>query len=378
MSRWFYFCIVAALWAPTVFACDFSAIQFVHDFPGARLDGCRQQSDSHFVLTIKPEATPINDSPWYAFKVISDTDRTIQLTLQFIDGPARYSPKRSNDGRHWIALEHEKTEQALHFSLAVNQQPTWIAAQELLLPSDYQRWLERFDGPDIAVHNIGQSTEGRDIAVLEVGGKQKDTVVILGRQHPPEVTGALALFPFVDVLLGEDEIAKAFRERFFIVVIPMINPDGVVHGNWRLNQQGIDTNRDWGPFTQPETVAVYNYLANLMKTGHQFYLGLDFHSTKGNYFYTQKNEDPLCPAMFTAGWIADIKAQLPEFQFKRSSRTSDGNPTFKQWFNTTYGVPSISYEMDDDVDRDLIVQVARVAATAMMEQLVSAHCKMSD
>lgn len=372
-------CIIVALWSPILVACDFSGIHFLHDFPGARLDGCRQVDDTHFVLTIKPEATPINDSPWYAFKVISDTNRTLQVTLEFIDGPARYSPKRSSDGKTWATIAYDKTEQTLQFSLDVDKQPTWIAAQELLLPADYHQWLEQHaTRQSVTVRTVGHSSEGRPIESLEVGKVNRDTVIILGRQHPPEVSGALALFPFVETLLGDGETAKAFRQRFFVVVIPAINPDGVVHGNWRLNQQGIDTNRDWGPFTQPETTAVHAYLEKLVTEGHRFYLGLDFHSTKGNYFYTQKDQDPLCPPAFTRNWTDDIKNQLPAFQFKRSSRTSDGNPTFKQWFNTTYGVPSISYEMDDNIDRDLIVRVARTAVTAMMRELLNSQCAVDN
>lgn len=35
------------------------------------------------------------------------------------------------------------------------------------------------------------------------------------------------------------------RKKYQIYVIPMVNPDGVVHGNSRTNLLGYDVNRKW-------------------------------------------------------------------------------------------------------------------------------------
>ncbi len=34
--------------------------------------------------------------------------------------------------------------------------------------------------------------------------------------------------------------------KYRIVIIPMVNPDGVIHGNSRCNLAGLDLNRKWG------------------------------------------------------------------------------------------------------------------------------------
>ena len=68
-------------------------------------------------------------------------------------------------------------------------------------------------------------------------------------------------------------------------MIPNMNPDGVEHGFWRHNMGGIDLNRDWGPFTQPETVLVRDQLDRFVQTGSpQLSLFLDFHSTDRDVF----------------------------------------------------------------------------------------------
>jgi cytosolic carboxypeptidase protein 2/3 len=46
-------------------------------------------------------------------------------------------------------------------------------------------------------------------------------------------------------LLRRDLLSYKFRERFETWIIPMINPDGVVCGNYRSNLQGKDMNRNY-------------------------------------------------------------------------------------------------------------------------------------
>jgi murein tripeptide amidase MpaA len=38
---------------------------------------------------------------------------------------------------------------------------------------------------------------------------------------------------------------KYLLTNYTVVVIPMVNPDGVIHGNSRCNLAGLDLNRQW-------------------------------------------------------------------------------------------------------------------------------------
>ena len=58
-----------------------------------------------------------------------------------------------------------------------------------------------------------------------------------------------------------------------------MNPDGVDNGHWRHNANGVDLNRDWTGFNQPETSNIKNFLKKKTKEGYDFTLGVDFHST---------------------------------------------------------------------------------------------------
>jgi len=141
----------------------------------------------------------------------------------------------------------------VRFTVELGDAPLLIAAQELILPARYREWERRIARHrDVRLARLGESAEGRVLNRLEIGRARKGVLVLLGRQHPPETTGALALFAFTERLLEDDSLARAFRKRFVTHLFPLLNPDGVVRGHWRNNTRGTDLNRDWEGFVQPE------------------------------------------------------------------------------------------------------------------------------
>jgi murein tripeptide amidase MpaA len=49
----------------------------------------------------------------------------------------------------------------------------------------------------------------------------------------------------IDYLTSDDESAFQLRDNFIFKIVPMVNPDGVIHGNYRSNLSGSDLNRKW-------------------------------------------------------------------------------------------------------------------------------------
>ena len=47
----------------------------------------------------------------------------------------------------------------------------------------------------------------------------------------------------IDFLTGQSVEAGIIRDNFVVKVIPMLNPDGVINGNYRCNLAGNDLNR---------------------------------------------------------------------------------------------------------------------------------------
>lgn len=49
----------------------------------------------------------------------------------------------------------------------------------------------------------------------------------------------------LDFLLGDSPEAIVLRDKFVFKIVPMINPDGVINGNYRCSLAGCDLNRRW-------------------------------------------------------------------------------------------------------------------------------------
>ena len=47
----------------------------------------------------------------------------------------------------------------------------------------------------------------------------------------------------IKMLLSDQ--AKELRKHFVFKIVPMLNPDGVMHGNYRCSLLGCDLNRKW-------------------------------------------------------------------------------------------------------------------------------------
>jgi hypothetical protein len=345
-------------------------------FEGGNFHHCTIGEDATVSIVIQPEdSPPINQSPWYSFRLSPKQATSARVDITFVDGYARYWPKTSVDGMTWTRLPEEQVSinedrTSLSISVALSEMPVWISAQERLLPAYYDEWIgELSSNPEVTIRTLGRSVLGRPIQAA-VTHDRPEVVVFIGRQHPPEVTGALAMRSFIRTVMADTVVAKQFRDRFSIVVVPMINPDGVVLGHWRHNVNGVDLNRDWGPFTQPETKSVARLLAEMERKDITPKLMLDFHSTKTSLFYTQMPEESAEPQDFASVWLTRSRARIPDFEFKHDPRPPSGQDNTKNYFFSRYGIPAITYEIGDEVGRQDIVETTPVFAEEMMRLML--------
>lgn len=67
-------------------------------------------------------------------------------------------------------------------------------------------------------------------------------------------------------LLSDHPEANRLRQLYVWKIVPMLNPDGVIHGNYRCNLSGHDLNRKWvnpDPLLHPEIYAYKKYILKL-------------------------------------------------------------------------------------------------------------------
>ena len=378
----FWICLGAAIALYKAVAaqgpCDFGAFSVKTDFEGAAVASCRSASTAAVVLGVVPENEPINNSPWYAFRVESDQLDQVVVDLRYEGGTHRYTPKISRDGRTWESVSAEQVEvleegAVARFSVPIYDGATWVSAQPLLGSEDYAQWLAQLDShAKRNIDIIGNSAEGRPLQRLLIYDGQTQLLLILGRQHPPETTGAVALKAFVERLLEGDPLSQAFIQDVAVAVYPLINPDGVARGYWRHNVGGKDLNRDWGPFEQPEPRQVNQDVEQLL-SNTQLSIGyvLDFHSTWYDVFYTQKDSHYTQRKSLTADWLALFETSMrqlePEFEVNRKGSHNAAAPTSKSYFFNTYGAPATTYEIGDNSPVERIKHYARTSAEAFMQ-----------
>jgi hypothetical protein len=201
--------------------------------------------------------------------------------------------------------------------------------------------------------------------------KKKDIIAIFSRQHPPEVTGFKAMQSFLDELLINEQ-SEAFFKEYRVVVYPLLNPDGVDLGHWRHNTGGIDLNRDWAYYNQPETRQVADHLVNSVANAKgRMILGLDFHSTQKDVFYTLPDAEGAKTVIpwFKKTWLEGIEANIANYEVNESADPI-GQPVTKGWFYKQFNAVGVTYEVGDENDREFIDLKARVAAQQMMKVLL--------
>ena len=356
--------------------CQSGTVLLDAHFDGGQLGNCAVSGDGVFDLTLFPEdKPPINESPWYAYRVSGRRGDDVVIRMQFHDGYgyARYWPKISRDGTSWKPLAQEQVTvsadgNSVELSLELDQARVWIAGQEVLTQAYYRQWINELESqPGVATSLVGKSVQGRPLYLAETADRP-EFILLIGRQHPPEVTGAIAMRSFIDTILADTDVARQFRARFKLAIVPLVNPDGVAAGHWRHNVNGVDVNRDWGPFTQPESQSVLKWVERHEASGEKLRLMLDFHSTFENLFYTQPVSDD--PVDFASLWLGASAPRLPDFPFKHMANEVSEQPNSKNYFYTSRGIPAITYESGDETNREQIEHAAVVFAEEMMRVML--------
>ena len=80
----------------------------------------------------------------------------------------------------------------------------------------------------------------------------KPTIFISSRVHPGETPASIALNGIVKFLLSDSEQAQVLLDKFTFKIVPILNPDGVYRGYFRLDTLGQNLNRF---YTNPDPVA---------------------------------------------------------------------------------------------------------------------------
>ena len=163
---------------------------------------------------------------------------------------------------------------------------------------------------------IGKSLEGNSLHMLIITNftdsfdelANKKSIIFTARVHPGESNGSYVIQGVLEYLLSNDPGAKNLRKNFIFKIVPMLNPDGVIRGNFRMNILGKDLNRMWDEPTEESCPTIFNTVKMIKKTldSRDIYFFCDFHghsnkhnfflySCKSKYEYLQLDENTIIP-----------------------------------------------------------------------------------
>ncbi len=363
-----------------------------NEFEGARMNDFYAVNDSLFEVFIKPENAPINNSPWFGFKIWAEEPRNVTLRLTYHDARHRYQPKvyleptlfseNPADTSYYLPIEtvFDSVNGTASFDLFVGEVPLIVTAQFPFTSRNFEQILKAPQIQNLATTKvIGYSHLNRPIYEVEVDQTdtegEKGVLIILSRQHPPEIPGFLSSLAFMEELLSGSELAKKFRQYFIIKAYPFINPDGVDNGHWRHNNAGVDLNRDWENFNQPETRAVRDALLPLLNDpDKKVYYGIDFHSTNENIFYPIEESVVTFPDNITQKWYELIVESNAEI-FVNYEEFDTSSPIAKNWIYKTFGADAVTYEVNDKLTISDIEILSQSSAQHLMSLLLDAYIK---
>ncbi|XP_041052604.1 cytosolic carboxypeptidase 2 [Carcharodon carcharias] len=167
--------------------------------------------------------------------------------------------------------------------------------------SDLQRYLAAIANDPIQsqyckLRVLCRSLAGNIVHVLTITspsrsqetGAAKKAVVVTARVHPGETNGSWVMTGFLDHILGSSDDAQLLRDMFIFKVVPMLNPDGVITGNYRCSLSGQDLNRNYRTVLRDSFPCVWhtrNMVQRLMEE-REVLIYCDFHghSRKNNVF----------------------------------------------------------------------------------------------
>lgn len=115
----------------------------------------------------------------------------------------------------------------------------------------------------------------------------KPIVFISARVHPGETPASYMLDSIIQCILAKDLKGNALRNQFVFKIVPMLNPDGVSRGHFRVDQNGINLNRCYAypsMLDHPSIYAVKVYIENIIAQKVCFYLDLHAHGSRKSCF----------------------------------------------------------------------------------------------
>ncbi len=187
-------------------------------------------------------------------------------------------------GQKWHFVEDVKVEgTTLRLRQRFEEDRAWLAMKYPYTCDYNESFLDRLAklrSSSVKVMEIGRSKEGRPIRLVKIGRggeDRKPCVLLYAREHPTEHDTSWVAEGAILFLLSNTREARAIRERFTFLVIPVLDPDGAVRSRYRniiaTFADGIAT---------PESLAVSEWFKEWADGNRRLDLVFALHNVESN------------------------------------------------------------------------------------------------
>lgn len=256
----------------------------------------------------------------------------------------------SKDGRKWQHVPAEWIEgERMRVMVHMDSDSLYVASVEPYRISDLQRMFSRIkDDPRIGIIPIGESVEGRELDIIQIGKENTPRRIFMrARAHPWEAGSNWVIEGIVNNLLQHTTEVSEFLKHYTIYILPMADIDGVAHGKTRFNMNGMDLNRNLtrpaDSVLSPENAAMELWIAEMIAKGLKPDLAIDFHNdSNGNLNFSSSGENS---AVYVSHMKLLEKLLRAESWFSEGS-SFNGTTTFEEGLMSRYGIEGLVYELN--------------------------------
>nr|XP_012419928.1 PREDICTED: cytosolic carboxypeptidase 3 [Odobenus rosmarus divergens] len=317
-----------------------NTLTFEARFESGNLQKVVKVAEYEYQLTVRPDLFTNKHTQWYYFQV-TNTQAGIVYRFTIINftkpaslysrgmRPLFYSEKeakahnigwqrigdqikyyRNNQGQegcHYFSLtwtfQFPHNKDTCYFAHCYPY--TYTNLQEYLSTINHDSVRSKFCKIRVLCHTIARNM----VYVLTITTPLKSTdsrkrkaVILTARVHPGETNSSWIMKGFLDYILGDSSDAQLLRDTFIFKVVPMLNPDGVIVGNYRCSLAGRDLNRNYTSLLKESFPSVWytrNMIRRLMEKREVIlYCDLHGHSRKENIFMYGCDGSDRCKALY--------------------------------------------------------------------------------
>jgi len=163
----------------------------------------------------------------------------------------------------------------------------------------------------------------------------KEIIFISSRVHPGETCASYVMKGFIDFLLSKNNAqAMKLREKYVFKILPMLNPDGVARGHYRMDTRGVNLNRDYENPTKEHSPTIfaakklidyyhsYNIKEFISKSRIFIYIDIHGHATEKGVFVYGNNSDDTNFKVETSLFPKLMAINDPCFSYEKCKTTS--------------------------------------------------------